>query len=103
MLANLYRSGDDAIGWHSDNEPELGPEPLIGSISLVAERRFDLRRRDDHSKTGRLVLEHGSLLVMSGGTQRNWQHGVTRTKQVTGERINLTFRLPAKSNDFNAL
>ncbi|WP_320203482.1 alpha-ketoglutarate-dependent dioxygenase AlkB family protein [Agrobacterium rosae] len=95
MLANLYRSGDDAIGWHSDNEPELGPEPLIASISLGAERRFDLRRRDDHSKTVRLVLEHGSLLVMSGETQRNWQHGVARTKQVTRERINLTFRLTA--------
>lgn len=101
MLANLYRSGDDAIGWHSDNEPELGPEPLIASISLGAERRFDLRRRDDHSKTVRLVLEHGSLLVMSGGTQSNWQHGVARTKQVIGERINLTFRLTAKSNDYD--
>lgn len=96
MLANLYRSGDDAIGWHSDNEPELGPEPLIAAISLGAERRFNLRRRDDHSKTVCLVLGHGSLLVMSGGTQRNWQHGVARTKQVIGERINLTFRLTAR-------
>ncbi|TCQ97326.1 alpha-ketoglutarate-dependent dioxygenase AlkB [Neorhizobium sp. JUb45] len=93
MLANLYRSGDDAIGWHSDDEKELGSNPVIASISLGAERRFDLRRRDDHSKTVRLVLEHGSLLIMSGATQRNWQHGVARTKQVSGERINLTFRL----------
>ncbi|QDG93805.1 alpha-ketoglutarate-dependent dioxygenase AlkB (plasmid) [Rhizobium sp. NIBRBAC000502774] len=95
MLANLYRSGDDAIGWHSDNEPELGPEPLIASISLGAERRFDMRRRDDHSKTVSLILEHGSLLIMSGATQRNWQHGVARTRKVVGERINLTFRLTA--------
>lgn len=95
MLANLYRDGADAIGWHSDNEPELGPEPIIASISLGAERRFDMRLRSDHSKVARIVLEHGSLLVMGGGTQRNWQHAVARTKEAIGERINLTFRLTA--------
>jgi alkylated DNA repair dioxygenase AlkB len=93
MLANLYRDGGDKIGWHSDNEPELGPEPLIASISLGAERRFDMRRRDDHAKVARIVLEHGSLLVMGGGTQRNWQHGIARRTDSIGERINLTFRL----------
>jgi alkylated DNA repair dioxygenase AlkB len=93
MLANLYRDGSDKIGWHSDNEPELGTDPTIASISLGAERRFDLRRRDDHSKVARIVLEHGSLLVMGGGTQRNWQHGIARRTDTIAERINLTFRL----------
>lgn len=93
MLANLYRNGADAIGWHSDNEPELGLDPVIASISLGAERRFDMRRRDDHSRVARLVLEHGSLLVMAGGTQRNWQHAIARTTATIGERINLTFRM----------
>lgn len=97
MLANLYRDGGDKIGWHSDNEPELGPEPVIASISLGAERRFDLRRRDDHSKVARIVLEHGSLLIMGGGTQKNWQHGIARRTEKVGERINLTFRLTDKT------
>jgi alkylated DNA repair dioxygenase AlkB len=98
MLANLYRDGHDAIGWHSDDEPELGKEPIIASLSLGGERRFDLRRRDDHSKAARIVLEHGSLLVMSGGTQRHWQHSIARTARSIGERINLTFRLTGENN-----
>ncbi|EZP71506.1 alpha-ketoglutarate-dependent dioxygenase AlkB [Novosphingobium resinovorum] len=98
MLANLYRDGSDAIGWHSDGEPELGREPVIASISLGAERRFDLRRRDDHADVARIRLEHGSLLVMSGGTQRNWQHAIARTRAAIGERINLTFRLTAEAS-----
>jgi alkylated DNA repair dioxygenase AlkB len=96
MLANLYRDGSDKIGWHSDNEPELGLEPVIASISLGAERRFDLRRRDDHSKVARIILEHGSLLVMGGGTQKNWQHSIARRTDAIGERINLTFRLTGR-------
>jgi alkylated DNA repair dioxygenase AlkB len=93
MLANLYRDGTDAIGWHADDEPELGLEPVIASISLGAVRRFDMRQRSDHSQTTRILLEHGSLLVMSGGTQRFWQHSIARTRGRVGERINLTFRL----------
>lgn len=93
MLANLYRTGADRIGWHADNEPELGYEPLIASLSLGAERRFDLRRRDDHAKVARINLEHGSLLIMAGGTQRNWQHSIAPVRANIGERINLTFRL----------
>lgn len=97
MLANLYRSGNDAIGWHCDDEPELGLAPIIASISLGAERRFDMRRRDDHTNLVRLTLGHGSLLVMAGKTQRNWQHSVARTSRPVGERINLTFRLTHQS------
>lgn len=93
MLANLYRDGSDAIGWHSDDEPELGPRPLIASLSLGAERRFALRRHDDHGSVSRMVLEHGSLLLMGGTMQRYWQHALARTAQPIGERINLTFRL----------
>jgi alkylated DNA repair dioxygenase AlkB len=93
MLANLYRDGDDAIGWHSDDEPELGPRPLIASLSFGAERRFSIRRRDDHAQVTRLSLGHGSLLVMGGRMQHHWQHALPRTRSVTGERINLTFRL----------
>jgi len=93
MLANLYRDGDDAIGWHSDNEPELGPAPLIASLSFGAERRFAMRRRDDHAQVMRMTLGHGSLLVMSGAMQQHWQHALPRTRSIAGERINLTYRL----------
>lgn len=93
MLANLYRDGQDAIGWHADDEPELGPRPLIASLSLGGERRFDMRLRADHGRVVRMVLEHGSLLVMGGAMQKYWQHSLARTAQPVGERINLTFRL----------
>jgi alkylated DNA repair dioxygenase AlkB len=93
MLANLYRDGQDAIGWHADDEPELGPTPLIASLSFGAERRFDIRRKDDHTQVKRITLEHGSLLIMGGAMQQHWQHAMARTAKPIGERINLTFRL----------
>ena len=91
VLANLYRSGDDAMGWHADDEPELGPTPLIASVSLGAVRRFVLKRRDGE---GRLALDlpPGSLLVMAGATQALYRHAVPRTQRAVGPRINLTFR-----------
>ena len=92
VLANRYRDGADAMGWHSDDEPELGPQPLIASLSLGATRRFVLRRRDDHARRLSLELEPGSLLLMAGDTQRHWQHALPRTARPVGERINLTFR-----------
>jgi alkylated DNA repair dioxygenase AlkB len=92
VLANRYRDGRDAMGWHSDDEPELGPEPVIASVSLGAARRFVLRRRDDHAVKQEFVLESGSLLVMRGSSQREWQHALPRTARPVGERINLTFR-----------
>ena len=91
VLANLYRDGNDAMGWHADDEPELGPTPVIASVSLGAERRFDLR----HNVSGDTVnalLPHGSLLVMSGDSQHAWKHRIARTTRVGAPRINLTFR-----------
>jgi alkylated DNA repair dioxygenase AlkB len=92
VLANLYRSGQDAMGWHSDDEPELGARPVIASVSLGATRRFRFRHRRDHSKTFAMDLPHGSLLLMSGDTQANWQHALPRTARPVAPRLNLTFR-----------
>ena len=93
VLANLYRDGDDVVGWHADDEPELGPDPVIASVSLGAERDFVLRhnRRNDVPNVT-ITLPHGSLLVMSDGTQRNWQHTLPRRKRIDTPRLNLTFR-----------
>ena len=90
-LANLYRDGRDRLGFHRDSEPELGPEPLIASISLGETRRFRLRERKGRGSFG-IDLTHGSLLVMAGATQRNWLHAVPPTARPVGPRINLTFR-----------
>ncbi|HEY1141420.1 MAG TPA: alpha-ketoglutarate-dependent dioxygenase AlkB [Lysobacter sp.] len=92
VLANLYRDGNDAMGWHSDAEPELGPAPVIASISLGATRRFVLKHRNDAARKLAIDLPHGSLLVMSGQTQRHYRHALPRTTRPTGARINLTFR-----------
>ncbi len=92
VLANLYRDGRDAMGWHSDDEPELGPKPLIASVSLGAPRRFLLKHRENPAMRSTLVLPHGSLLVMSGDTQRLYRHALPRTARPVGPRINLTFR-----------
>ena len=92
VLANRYRDGTDAMGWHSDDEPELGPEPVIASVSLGAPRTFAFRARADGRRVDQ-VLAHGSLLVMSGRTQHAWRHAIPRTRRVMGERVNLTFRL----------
>ena len=91
-LLNLYRDGQDAMGWHSDDEPELGPEPLVVSLNLGATRRFDFRRKGTSRIEHSLALEHGSLLVMRGPTQHHWQHQIARTRKVTEPRLNLTFR-----------
>ena len=92
VLANRYRDGRDCMGWHSDNESELGPNPLIASLSLGATRRFVLKHRHEPSRRLELELPHGSLLVMEGDTQRNYKHALPRTAKPVGERINLTFR-----------
>ena len=91
-LANLYRDGNDAMGWHADDERELGDAPCIASLSFGAPRRFDLRARDGTPRRVSLVLEPGSLLLMWGVSQRRWQHALPRTKQTLGARVNLTFR-----------
>ncbi len=92
VLGNLYRNGNDAMGWHSDDERCLGQRPVIASISLGANRDFLLRRKDDHARQLKLSLQHGSLLVMAGCTQRHWQHALPRRKAIDAVRINLTFR-----------
>lgn len=91
-LVNLYRNGDDRLGWHADNEECNGPEPTIASLSFGAERRFDLRHRGT-GETRRVVLPHGSLLVMSGLLQQCWVHQVPVMRRVSSARINVTFRL----------
>ena len=92
VLLNLYRDGRDGMGWHADDEPELGPEPVIASVSLGAERRFRLKHRRLPEARLDLVLPHGSLLVMAGATQRHWVHALPKAAAPVGARINLTFR-----------
>jgi alkylated DNA repair dioxygenase AlkB len=91
VLLNRYRSGEDSMGWHADREPELGPEPVIASVSLGATRRFDLRHNDTGT-TRAFELTSGSLLVMRGNTQAQWRHRVPKVREVARERVNLTFR-----------
>jgi alkylated DNA repair dioxygenase AlkB len=92
VLANLYRDGRDSMGWHSDDEPELGAQPVIASLSLGATRRFVLKHRSDPPRKFALELPHGSLLLMRGATQANYRHALPRTSRQIGPRINLTFR-----------
>ncbi len=91
VLANLYRDGQDYMGWHQDNEPELGQQPIIASVNLGATRCFVLRHIETKSKI-EYTLSHGSLLVMAGDLQTHWQHTVPKSTRVDQERINLTFR-----------
>jgi len=91
VLVNLYRDGADSVAWHSDNEPELGIEPTIASLSLGATRRFDLRHNVS-GETVKLDLPAGSVVVMAGRCQADWVHRIAKTKRVSEPRINLTFR-----------
>ena len=92
VLANLYRDGQDAMGWHADDEPELGPEPWIASYSMGATRRFSFRPRDGGPERLRLDLLDDELLLMNPAVQRHWQHALPRTRRCQHWRINLTFR-----------
>ena len=92
VLLNRYRDGRDSVAWHSDDEPELGPRPVIASVSLGASRRFHLRRKADHGDRVDITLAHGSLLLMAGSTQHEWEHQVPKTATKVGPRVNLTFR-----------
>lgn len=91
VLLNLYRTGKDSNGWHSDDEKELGVEPEIASITLGQERIFHLKHKKLPLKKS-LLLKHGSLLIMKGETQRNWKHQIPKTAKAVAPRINLTFR-----------
>jgi alkylated DNA repair dioxygenase AlkB len=92
VLLNYYRNGRDSMGMHSDNEPELGPEPVIGSVSFGAERTFILQHKGSKERL-RLALTDGSLLLMAGSLQANWLHGINKVTRDLGPRVNMTFRL----------
>lgn len=91
VLLNYYRDGQDSMGMHSDDEPELGPAPVIASLSFGATRSFVLRHKT-RKLSQKIELMDGSLLLMSGNTQRFWLHGVNKTAKLTEPRLNLTFR-----------
>jgi len=93
VLLNYYRDGNDGNGWHADNEKELGTNPIIASLSLGADRNFQLKHNNDTSQKKNIVLENGSLLLMKGTTQHFWKHQIPKTKKTVGPRINLTFRV----------
>ena len=92
VLLNQYRDGNDSVAWHSDDEAELGNQPVIASISLGAEREFQFRRKDNPEEKVSLNLPHGSLLLMSGQCQHDWVHQLPKRRGVKQPRINLTFR-----------
>lgn len=91
VLLNLYRDGQDSMGWHSDDEPELGRNPVIASVSFGAARRFLLQHKKQRLRV-ELLLEDGDVLVLGGATQHYWRHQLPKTRQPVGSRINLTFR-----------
>jgi len=90
-LLNLYHNGSEGMSWHSDNEKELGENPIIASLSLGAARKFSLKHKFKNYKVD-IILESGGLLLMKGETQTKWLHSLPKTKKVTTPRINLTFR-----------
>ncbi|GAA4945294.1 alpha-ketoglutarate-dependent dioxygenase AlkB [Algibacter agarivorans] len=94
-LANLYRDGKDSNGWHADDEKELGESPIIASVSFGAERIFHFKHKFDNALKTKLILQHGSLLLMQGETQAYWLHQIPKTQKHIGKRINLTFRIIA--------
>ena len=91
VLANLYRDGQDSMGWHSDDEPELGPDPVIASVSFGGTRAFRLGHRQ-RKETQRVLLPPGSVLIMPAGIQERWRHAVPKTRTAVAPRVNLTFR-----------
>jgi alkylated DNA repair dioxygenase AlkB len=93
-LLNYYRSGNDSMGWHQDNEKELGLNPSIASVSFGETRPFQLKHidRKELPKTD-ILLNSGSLLLMKGTTQHYWKHQIPKTTKTIEPRINLTFRI----------
>ncbi len=92
VLLNLYRNERDSVAWHSDDEPELGSNPTIGSVSFGEARTFQFRHKKYDSLRAKLTLSHGSYLLMKGPTQHCWQHQIPKASRLCGPRINLTFR-----------
>jgi alkylated DNA repair dioxygenase AlkB len=98
VLLNLYRDNNDSVAWHQDKESRYGKRPVIASISLGQTRNFDFRKKDHHSSKYSLPLPHGSLLIMKGDLQENWEHRIAKSIVPMKNRINLTFRLIQKKN-----
>ncbi len=92
-LLNFYRNERDSMGWHRDNEKELGLNPVIGSVSFGATRRFDFRHYNEKSLKCSVQLTNGSFLLMKGSTQHNWEHSIQKSSRPIGPRLNLTFRV----------
>lgn len=93
VLLNLYRHGRDSMGWHSDDERSLGPEPVIASLSFGATRRFRLKHKEHPELAIGLDLPPGSCLIMAGALQHHWRHALPKTAKPVEPRVNLTFRL----------
>ena len=93
VLLNDYRNGNDSVAWHADDEPELGVNPVIASVSFGQARRFDIRHKHNHQLKHSVELESGSLLIMKGDLQHSWEHRVPKSTRAIKERINLTFRV----------
>lgn len=92
-LVNCYRDGQDSVAWHSDDEPELGQNPLVASVSVGAERMFELRHKHHRQHKKHIItLCDGDLLLMAGATQGYWQHQIPKSSTAVGERISITFR-----------
>ena len=90
-LLNLYHDGNEGMGWHSDDEKSIEEHSTIASVSFGAERKFSFKNKQS-KKIISILLEHGSLLLMKGQTQKNWLHSLPKSKNITLPRINLTFR-----------
>lgn len=93
VLLNWYRDGQDSMGWHADDEKELGKNPVIASVNFGAKRRFLLRKKSNNKEKIEIPLAHGTLLIMAGTMQHFWQHSIPKEKNVKGNRVNLTFRV----------
>jgi alkylated DNA repair dioxygenase AlkB len=91
-LLNLYRDGNDGLGWHRDNEKVLGPAPTISSVNFGAVRTFQLRDHKDKNNLISIGLQPGSIVIMKGASQQVWEHRVPKSKKFFGPRINITFR-----------
>tara|TARA_B100001248_G_C27399224_1_gene468535 strand:+ start:10701 stop:11327 length:627 start_codon:yes stop_codon:yes gene_type:complete len=99
VLINYYRDGKDRVAWHSDDEKELGRNPVIGSVSLGAQRKFKLRHKQfkENGLKHDILLQNGSFLLMHGATQHHWMHEIPRTALPIESRVNLTFRVIRES------
>lgn len=91
-LLNLYRNGNDSVGWHRDNEKSLGVNPVIGSVSFGESREFSLKHYKDKKLRTKVMLDSGSFLLMKGETQHNWLHSIQKNSAIIKPRINITFR-----------